>query len=827
MTTLHVVNHVHWDREWYRPMEAFRARLVELVEQVCDALDDGRLPSFHLDGQTITVTDVEAVDPGLAQRVRRHARDGRLSIGPWHVLADNQLVSGENLIRNLLTARRIADGDGLATVGYCPDSFGHPADLPRILNGFGLDTALVWRGAPPQHARFRWRSPDGSEVYAVNQCYYEPDVLWEEDGIGRRVADYTAKQRQRAGDGPQLLLNGADHLAPALNRATAGLTHSTLAQFFADPAHDRQGAPLVEGELRYPGGWLTFLLPGTLSARMYLKQANAAAQTLLESWVEPYLAQTAPTAATTGLLRHAWQLLLANSPHDSICGCSVDEVHRENEVRFERVEQVGEHLLQRALQQQGYDTRLYGEPSADTLSLIVANPHARPVSGPVELDVHSAPGRHIVGLRTDDGSDVPFEAGPPVDTPLFCADLDLPPDTRPAARHRLAFVAEVGPSGRRGYQVILGDAPAAGATAPAAHPWRVEVAADASLTLTDTRTGRTLPGLARLVDEGDAGDTYNFDPLPGDQATSPTVSAVRHTASTVRQVWHIDAALDIPQGLTGDRQARSPQRVSMPIRLTATLWAGIERLDWTAAFDNTADDHRLRAHFATGPADHWSADTHFSVLHRPLSEPIGALPTERAHEAECAVAPVHTWAAAGGVGVVVAGLPEVQGLLPAQAPQIAVTVLRATGWLSRPDLRSRTTGAGPQLPTPQAQCRRPVQASVSVALDTGEGAMAVTAAEVRAPLRAWQLRFASPVPAAATGLAVAGAMVTAYKPADDGDGAVLRLLNPTAEPVTARIAGLDGQAVTECTLAEQPVVGEVDTAALQLGPYQLRSLRLR
>ncbi|MEU1844827.1 hypothetical protein [Micromonospora sediminicola] len=185
--TVHVVSHTHWDREWYRPMESFRARLAELVARVCDQLDAGELRRFHLDGQTVTALDALAVRPDLADWIRAHAAAGRLHVGPWHVLADNQLVSGENLVRNLLAARRVAADLGLtlADVGYCPDAFGHPADLPRVLRGFGLDTALVWRGAPPHLARFRWRAPDGSEVLAVNQGYYEPEVLWDATGSPR------------------------------------------------------------------------------------------------------------------------------------------------------------------------------------------------------------------------------------------------------------------------------------------------------------------------------------------------------------------------------------------------------------------------------------------------------------------------------------------------------------------------------------------------------------------------------------------------------------------------------------------------------------------
>ncbi|MGW9451519.1 glycoside hydrolase family 38 N-terminal domain-containing protein [Streptomyces sp. NPDC055632] len=229
---------------------------------------------------------------------------GRLTLGLWHVLADNQLVSGENLVRNLLTARRLVPGT-LARVGYSPDAFGHPADLPRLLRGFGMDTALVWRGAPDGVARFRWRSPDGSEVFAVNQGYHGAEVLWADgpaaSDSAERLRDFLHAEHARLPDGPWLLMNGGDHLAPSgpgerIREAAAGATttdavlhESTLEDFFTATrtAADARGAageplPVIEGELREPAGYLTFILPGTLSARTYLKQANASAQNLLE-----------------------------------------------------------------------------------------------------------------------------------------------------------------------------------------------------------------------------------------------------------------------------------------------------------------------------------------------------------------------------------------------------------------------------------------------------------------------------------------------------------------------------------------------------------------
>ncbi|MEW2445762.1 glycosyl hydrolase-related protein [Micromonospora marina] len=832
--TVHVVHHTHWDREWYRPMESFRARLAELVERVCDQLDRGELATFHLDGQTITAADALAVRPDLAERVRDHAAAGRLQVGPWHVLADNQLVSGENLIRNLLAARRVATALGLelATIGYCPDAFGHPADLPRVLRGFGLDTALVWRGAPPSYARFSWRSPDGSAVVAVNQGYYEPEVLWEAASAPERLDAFRAKQSGRSADGPYLLLNGGDHLAPRPLPAGLAAVEGTLAGYF-DQIRDRVPADaVVTGELRYPGDWLTFVLAGTLSTRLYLKQANAAAETLLESWAEP-LTVRAGRASAVGLLRHAWDLVLQNAPHDSICGCSVDEVHRENEVRFAKAVQVGEHLVERALLDLGLDTRLAGDPVTDAAAVVVLNPHAAVTAGPVTVDVHTAPGHTVDRLVDAAGVPVPFELREVEDTPLFCADLDILPDTRDTVRHRIAFVGEAPAGGWTGYSaaVVAGEPATPDDGTPGRSVtrdgWTLTVADDASFTLVDSASGRTLPGLGRLVDVGDAGDTYTYDPPATDEMIVPVLRDARVHVSDVASRITVRADLDVPAGLTTDRSARSADRVVLPLTISATLWAGMPELDWTLEFDNTADDHRIQAHFPTDtPATTWRADTHFSILERPLKAPLGPLPAERGFEADAGVAPVRSWSALPGLAVLAPGLPEVQGIA-GDRPALAVTVLRAVGWLSRPDLRARTAGAGPQVRTPEAQCRRTVRASVGVRLDTDEASLAGAAARRRAPLRAYQLRPGRSAPAPVGGLRVDGAQVSALKPAEDGDGTTLRLWNPTSAHTIARVAGINGS-LAECDLAEAGSAGVIDAGAdIPLGPYATRTFRLR
>ncbi|MFC9383025.1 hypothetical protein ACFT0G_32205 [Streptomyces sp. NPDC057020] len=874
----HVVTHVHWDREWYRPFESFRARHVELAERVCVELDDGRMNSFHLDGQTIVLADVEALRPDLAARLRDHARAGRLTLGPWHVLADNQLVSGENLVRNLLTARRWAPAEGtLATIGYSPDAFGHPGDLPRLLKGFGMDTALVWRGAPDGVARFRWRSPDGSEVFAVNQGYHAAEVLWDGDPASpppaERMREFLAAEHARLPEGPWLLMNGGDHLAPSsprdrIRESSAGATEtgvtlreSTLQNFFdaaREAAAERAAAgaplPLMEGELRHPAGYLTFILPGTLSARTYLKQANASAQNLLERWAEPALALHAPHDPTLRAdLDHAWELLLRNAPHDSLCGCSVDEVHRENAVRYERVHQLGEHVVSRALLQTGADTRLHGDPAHRAAELLVVNPHGDTFGGPVETDLLTAPGRHPVALTGPDGASIPFESETLGAETVFEADLDLLPDSRPALRHRLRFTAPAVPGlGRTVLRVHLGDTPAAetvtrteegASTIPAPGGGELTAAADASLTLRHPN-GTELAGLGLLVDGGDSGDTYNYDPPRHDTLLTPRLTASRTRVSAVRTVLELDAVLDLPTALSPDRSRRGDDITPVPLRIRVTHWAGDPVLRWHLELDNTAHDHRLRLHLPTSRGTGtWTGDSQWSLVERPVLPDLGALPTARGLEAVCGSAPVQGIGAVGRgsdrTALFAPGLPEMRALAAPETAtganqEIVVTLLRSVGWLSRFDLRSRTTGAGPMLPTPEAQCQGPQTFDVGIALGTpvaDDAALVERAAGCNTPMRAWQLRPNTGHAPAPGAVRTSGAQLTALKAAEDGNGLIIRLSNRTSEAVEAQVHAREGMLLTPSRLDEQPT-GEPakrqgqEASTWYVGPFATLTLRV-
>jgi alpha-mannosidase/mannosylglycerate hydrolase len=129
----------HWDREWYQDFQGFRARLVKMTNALLSLLDkDPEYRTFHFDGQTVVLEDYLEIEPERREELAARIREGRILIGPWYVMPDELLVSGESIIRNLMKGHKIAKDFGVEPwkFGYVCDCFGHIAQLPQILSGF-------------------------------------------------------------------------------------------------------------------------------------------------------------------------------------------------------------------------------------------------------------------------------------------------------------------------------------------------------------------------------------------------------------------------------------------------------------------------------------------------------------------------------------------------------------------------------------------------------------------------------------------------------------------------------------------------------------------
>ena len=410
-----LVSHTHWDREWYRTYQTFRARLVDAIDRVLElvAADDGF--RVLLDGQTIAIEDYLEVRPGQRAALEAACRAGRVAIGPWYVQPDSLLPSGEAQVRNLLEGRRVGAAIGpVSRVAYTPDSFGHPAQLPQIFAGFALEPFVYWRGNGDEidtlPAEFLWEAPDGSAILAhqLHEGYFAASGLPADDELaGAFLADLVRRLGARTRSGAVLLMNGFDHAAPEANTARAA---AALARLGGDDVRRAllddfaavlpREAPRHRGELL--GARTANLLPGVWSTRIPQKLRNRAVEAELEAWAEPWsaLGRMLGTRDEAPSLRAAWRQLLQNQAHDSICGCSQDRVHEQMEARYDAAGELARETTSRCLERLAGLDALRSEPWSDELDLAVFNPSPHTRSDVVRVPL--APARWIE-LRYDDG----------------------------------------------------------------------------------------------------------------------------------------------------------------------------------------------------------------------------------------------------------------------------------------------------------------------------------------------------------------------------------------------------------------------------------------
>lgn len=370
---VHIISHSHWDREWYMSLEEHRYYLVELIDDLLDKLEkDPDFHSFHLDGQTILIEDYLVVRPHKREQVERFITENRLVIGPWYILQDAFLTSSEANVRNLLYGLKDTNRYGQkGNLGYFPDTFGIYGQAPQLLKQAGIDVAAFGRGVTPTgfnnqvfhnhdysspYSELKWVAPDGSEVLGIlfANWYSNGNEVPVKEEEAKYYWDKKLKEAQKFASTPELLfLNGCDHqpLQKDITEAIAVANeiykeqkivfkHSSFEEYIErlkqSLVPDMQ---IIKGELRNQktDGWST--LVNTASSRIYLKIKNDYCQTLLEKTLEPMGIFAFDKKRHSDYLEFYWKMLMENHPHDSICGCSVDEVHKEMEIRFAKVEQ--------------------------------------------------------------------------------------------------------------------------------------------------------------------------------------------------------------------------------------------------------------------------------------------------------------------------------------------------------------------------------------------------------------------------------------------------------------------------------------------------------
>lgn len=435
--TVFVVPHTHWDREWYQPYELFRWRLVQMIDELLDHMEQHpEYRCFNLDGQSIVIADYLELRPENERRLRALIEAGRIVIGPWWVQPDEFLPTGESHIRSFQMGIRYAEKlGGSLRIGHCADQFGHIAQMPQIMAQLGLTSACLWRGVPDSVRgwSFHWEAPDGTRLpvlYLRNSYSSGWRLPSERDALHERTR---AEERGRRDGEPALLMNGTDHsrmekhVPGALDGARGDefdYRLGTLADYEAAMLEAGIDPHVHRGELRSSDN--SNVLVGVLSARMNLKQRDFQVQSLLERIAEPLELLSHLHGGPNGLpaLKQAWRLALENSPHDSICGCSVDQVHREMLPRYDRAEQLATQVARESLAHLVLRT---GVPAPGAVAVFRPVPHAL-----VTLETWVPASWDAQSLELPGGTRVPVSLGPIEDGEVLAQGETTPAEL---ARH--------------------------------------------------------------------------------------------------------------------------------------------------------------------------------------------------------------------------------------------------------------------------------------------------------------------------------------------------------------------------------------------------------
>ncbi len=632
--------HTHWDREWYREFEVFRLRLLRVFDNVLDMLEQGKIPSFYFDGQVAALLDYLEIRPEKEQLVRKFIKEKKLFIGPFYCLIDEYLTDRTVFEKNIEIGLKIAKDFGCEDfIGYFADTFGHSKNIPPIMQKYGIDKIMVWRGVPDLPSEFIFNG-----VNTVNMVRgYFMDTFSAPKSIEEKAEELRSNlDKIAAKSGDYVLLPiGADHLGvepdiaqqikkvnKILKKEKNGFSYEIklsdpfeyFRYAFSEIALNGEGKhirvidskeiPEWNDELR--NNSKTFILPGCYSARMRLKQYRAEASYKLE---QADNLQKHLNANYDGIIEYAYKLLIQNQAHDSICGCSTDAVHLENYTRYEKILQIANTIIEEL-----------GFTSPEAAKLIKN-------SGYKFLATESEKGFDTVAMFKG------FDSKILNDTQKIPVTED----------YRDIFVL------RKTFD------------------YKPEVNMDISADRI------TLNGIGiSFVRCRDFGDTYNFGPLrndSGENAQFLEITKIEEQDAFLIKSTFFDIILTRTQSLVNFRIEWNNQfcdmlwqaKIMLPNPVTKTFSE-----DMNTIIERTFDPYYdIRRHFQQ----------------------------TRGIETRTNFAPMQRYVGAQGVGIITKGLTEYE----VKENNILITLLRSTGIISNPKNTTRSTPAGPPIEVPGAQ----------------------------------------------------------------------------------------------------------------------------
>lgn len=835
--TLHIVSHSHWDREWYMSFEQHRMRLVELFDTLIDTMEKHpEYKYYHMDGQYVVIEDYLEIRPQMKERLFRLIHEDRIQIGPWYVLQDEYLTSGEANVRNMLYGIKLCREIGAEPVmcGYFPDAFGNVSQAPQILRGFDIDAAAFGRGigdvlenntvddnAPTNPSELIWRSPDGSEVMGIMfvAWYHNSMELPTEKKALKAKLDKLLHSLVPSALTPHLLgLNGCDHqpvqtdvyesiaLANEIYGDELKVIHSNFKEYIDAIRPYKASFPVLEGEINGQRTEGAVPLIDTASTHVPLKQRNHKGQNALEKIAEPLsvIAMHSGDTYRYDQLFYAWRTLMQNHPHDSICSCSCDEVTREMVTRFEKSLQVAHFVADEAA---AAAAAAVDTSDCEEHNIVVFHTSPFETTDTVTAYVDFPEDTDVTTLSVTDraGNAVACSVKDLGRTFTYTLPKDRFRQVRYVKRFEVTMLIHAKGVGYRTYLVrpVAKTVACALTVTPRGAENRYlsfVIESNGSLTVTDKRSGLTYRNNNLYEDLGDVGESYNFRPVAGDVP----ITTARDTA----RVWvaeqtdfsvtfGIENHMDIPAGAADKK--RTAETLAHTVTTYVTLKADVPRIDVNCRFNNRSENHRLRALFQPEiRCETALAEGQFDVVEREIVP-------YKTWKNPCYCQRIQSFFAlqdeenGKGLMVAVRGLNEYE-ILRDGRNTMALTLLRCVG----------EVGDWGYFPTPDAQCKGEQSLYYSI-IPFGEDTKAAAYHQGFSfngdALKALQTgKHSGTQPADKTMIVAQGDYMAfaALKKAEEDDDAILRFYNAGKQATRLTLTFPEGKrSIAAVNLAEQ------------------------
>jgi alpha-mannosidase/mannosylglycerate hydrolase len=874
-----VISHSHWDREWYKPFQGFRFHLVQVIDDLLEMFKhDPEYHSFVMDGHTALLNDYAEIRPERVEELKERIREGRVVIGPWYNLTDINIPDGECLVRNIQFGHRLCKewGGEPLPLNYAVDLFGHSGQMAQIFAGFGIHHGTLFRGTHGDEAgsEFVWVGPDGSEqlvfrlsddkAYSTFWYTFRPILTnrepYDRKKIKKGLEEIIDEQTAQAATPHLLFLDGVDHATanPQTTRIIRDanrfrpdiqIKHGTWNEYISrvDAYFKRHpkvyaGLARLHNELRTPAkmGVLNTLTVDVTSSRIYLKIQNKTCEVALLKWMEPFsvIAARHGFVLPPGFIDTAWRHVLDNHPHDSICGCSVDQVARDMEARFDQARVISELAIPELLNQIGrhVDTTAVKEGE---LGLLAFNPSQYAREGVVRLNFET----NVVDLpETFTLTDIKGK-------PLPMQVLRRNKLSGRVQYDRISCASHAAGATEFEIAVRLNEVPAVGSTLLRMQPglWpvnppkhlvspkpnvlendclRVEFGSDGLLTILHKPSKRCFTDQHNFEDCGEVGDLWRHRDPVSDRivrgAKSARVSLVVN--GPLLATMRVEYELELPLGVTADRNARTAETAIQNVVSEFTLTATGKQLQVCTRIHNVTHNHRLRVIFPSDlNSDHSFALTPFDVVERPIQ----LRDTTGWREPESEIKPHQGFAGIGdgkhGLAVISFGLPE-YAVVDDERRTLALTLLRSLPY---------TVGTEGE---PDAECMRDLTFHYALQPFAGPWEKADLHREMEDHNLALRTVVVEPhaggIPPRQSWLEVEGENLyvsSLRHPFGSQGDAVLRLYNPTSATVSGKIKlRMPISAVCECNLNDepgQPLAMKNGVLSVTLAPHKIYSIR--